>query len=85
MKIIYKATNNNTVDGRGADDPSQYFINRADAYEATRGKSSYGSNGIVQEIKVFETYKESTEEYQRQLIAQALDKLTPEERRALGH
>lgn len=85
MKTIYKAVNNNTDDGRGRDDDPIYFTKQVDAMQAIDGKSAYGANGRITEIKLFESFEESTKAYQEKMIQQALNKLTLEERRALGH
>lgn len=63
-----------------------YFINEADGLKAAEGKGWYGSSGSSRSVtlKIYEDIEEFKTEESINIKQQALDKLSNEEKRALG-
>ena len=64
-----------------------YFVNAADGTRATKGTGWWGADGTVRavELIIFDTYEEYNGEQENKLREQALNKLNPQEREALGY
>ena len=69
---------------RGANYAFAHFTRREDAKLAARGEDVMGSDGKVEELVVYESFREYADEKTRTVRERALDKLTQEEREALG-
>lgn len=80
-------TNSDLTEGRGSDVFIGYFRNKEDADNAVKGNGPMGTNAYVREVrepKIYKTYLEFVEDKQIDLKRSALNKLTREEKRALG-
>jgi hypothetical protein len=86
MKTIYRAVRNaDQCEGRGPLVSIAYFSEESDAKRAAKGQGVMGhGDGGVEVIHVFDSLKEWNVEKQQELKRQALNKLTPDERKALG-
>lgn len=80
-------TNSDQTEGRGHDVTIALFTRRKDAVKAARGTGPMGTDGRVREVqrpKVFESYADYEKHVKPALRERALQKLTAEERKALG-
>jgi hypothetical protein len=89
MKAIHvfeAYTNSDTIEGRGSDVHIGYFTHPDDAHAAARGQGVMGGDAYVRPvaIKIYTTLQEFTGVKNEELRQRALEKLTPEEREALG-
>ena len=85
MKRI-KAFEARVADSERSDRHVGYFTHAADGTRATKGTGWWGSDGTVRpvELVVYDTFEEYKGEKESQLRQQALDKLSDDERKALG-
>lgn len=89
IKNVFEACTNTDLDeGRGREVPIAHFIHESDARRAAKGRGVMGTDADVRmvdvDIRVYESFREFELEFERDVRAKALAKLTPEERRALG-
>ncbi len=80
-------TNSDLTEGRGSDVFIGYFRNKGDADTAVKGNGPMGTDAYVREVrepKIYKTYLEFVEDKQIDLKRSALNKLTREEKLALG-
>lgn len=79
---------NSSEDGRGASYHVGYATNMSVAQDIAVGKGPMGSNGTISKvsktIKVYETSEEYHNDLFEQIKANALKKLTSEEKKVLG-
>lgn len=78
--------NEDSVEGRGRMIPLAYFTTKPDAHACAQGRGPMGaSDGEVEQITVFCSYADWLENHKTlELRQRALNKLTKEEREALG-
>lgn len=82
-------TNSDLTEGRGGDVHIGYFRYEDDAKKAVKGRGVWGTDASVRmvqdkTIRVFESYEEFTTVQTSDLKTKALNKLTVEEKKALG-
>lgn len=80
-------TNSDQTEGRGHDVTIAFFTHRKDAVKAARCTGLMGTDGSVRKVqrpKVFESYADYEKHVKLDLRERALQKLTAEERQALG-
>lgn len=87
-ELCWKAyTNSDQTEGRGHDVTIAFFTHRKDAVKAARNAGPMGTDGSVRKVqrpKVFESYADYEKHVKFDLRERALQKLTAEERQALG-
>lgn len=80
-------TNSDQTEWRGHDVTIAFFTHRKDAVKAARNAGPMGTDGSVRKVqrpKVFESYADYEKHVKLDLRERALQKLTAEERQALG-
>lgn len=84
MIKVFQVMASLSEDGRGPSSTIGYFTDRALAESRAKGAGSWGSDGRVYEITVWEPSDWTPEAVAERERQAALEKLTPAERRSLG-
>jgi hypothetical protein len=87
INVFEASHNSDSAEGRGRSVHDGYFVHKKDADRAAKGKGCMGTAGDVDDVEliIFDTYEEFKGEKDNQLRTQALNKLSAEEREALGY
>jgi len=85
MKIVYEVLRNmDQNEGRGPMKRFAAFSNKADAIVASKGQDGWGGDAQIEPIHVFESVEEYETKTRMDIKTRALNKLSDEEKEALG-
>lgn len=88
VKTVFEASHNSdSMEGRGHKIIDGYFTTREEALKAVKGTGGWGQDGDITKVTpmvVFETFEEYVDHKNKDIRAMALNKLSIQERKALG-